>query len=323
METRIDNSISVIVPAYNTGPWIEQDLVSVLGQDHVAEVIVVNDGSTDDTALVVERLQRSERRLQLVSNDVSKGPSGARNTGIDLATGDWLSFVDADDILLPGRYPYLLALAGKTGATAVADNVWYFDETPENRVRTLFSADEIAANAGELNVGWYLDRSGPARSDGLGLVKALIRRDFVITKGLRYRESVHNGEDFLFYLEVMLQGGSFHLSADAYYLYRVHAGSTIETQRNLSALTAQAQVLEHLAKECFLGDSKKWHDLISSRVRTIEDIQVPLLAARNDFINGHYLSAIARLFRAPRLWRHALSRAWILARRRLKGELWR
>ena len=151
----------------------------------------------------------------------------------------------------------------------------------------------------------------------------MIRRDFVVAKGLRYRESVHNGEDFLFYLEVMLQGGSFHLSAEPYYLYRVHGGSTIETQRNLSALTAQAQVLEHLAKECLLGDTKQWHDLISGRLRAIEDIQVPLLAARNDFIDRHYLSAIARLLRAPRLWRQALSRVWMLARRRLNGDLWR
>ncbi|HMZ48159.1 MAG TPA: glycosyltransferase family 2 protein [Flavobacteriales bacterium] len=91
--------VSVIVPAYNAGPWIGEAVRSVLAQTHRhVEVIVVNDGSTDDT---LERvLEIPDPRLRVV-DQANAGVSAARNMGLALAKGDLIHFMDADDAMLP------------------------------------------------------------------------------------------------------------------------------------------------------------------------------------------------------------------------------
>lgn len=93
--------ISVIIPTYNYGRFLPDAVKSVLGQkkDGLAvEIIVVDDGSTDDTADVAQRLGSS---IQYVYQE-NQGPSAARNTGLRAATGDYLVFLDADDVLTRG-----------------------------------------------------------------------------------------------------------------------------------------------------------------------------------------------------------------------------
>ncbi|AMB44409.1 glycosyltransferase [Methylobacterium sp. AMS5] len=102
--------ISVVIPVKNGARFIRSALDSVLGQGEVvAQVVVVDDGSTDETCAVVAGLV--DRRIKLVVNAGKPGPSGGRNTGGACATGDWLYFVDADDLLRPNALTALLAAA--------------------------------------------------------------------------------------------------------------------------------------------------------------------------------------------------------------------
>jgi glycosyltransferase involved in cell wall biosynthesis len=91
--------VSVIVPAYNAGPWIAEAVRSVLAQTHhELELIVVNDGSTDDTLQRV--LASDDPRLRIV-DQANAGVSAARNMGLALAKGDFICFMDGDDAMLP------------------------------------------------------------------------------------------------------------------------------------------------------------------------------------------------------------------------------
>ncbi len=91
--------ISVIIPAYNAGPWIEEAVHSVLVQTHAhLEVIVVNDGSTDDT--LARLLAIPDPRLRVV-DQANAGVSAARNMGLAIAVGDFITFMDGDDAMLP------------------------------------------------------------------------------------------------------------------------------------------------------------------------------------------------------------------------------
>jgi glycosyltransferase involved in cell wall biosynthesis len=101
--------ISVIIPAYNAGRYLGEALISVFGQDYSPmEVIVVDDGSTDETAAVAQSYSGVIYTCQ--SN---KGPAAARNTGIGMAHGDFIAFLDADDLWPPDRLkiqvPYFIA----------------------------------------------------------------------------------------------------------------------------------------------------------------------------------------------------------------------
>ena len=92
--------ITAVIPAYNNGRYIKRSIDSVLSQTRpVDEIVVVDDGSTDDTAEVVSRYGDKVRYIR----QDNAGASAARNTGIQAATGDWIAFLDGDDEWLPDK----------------------------------------------------------------------------------------------------------------------------------------------------------------------------------------------------------------------------
>ncbi|AND92511.1 MULTISPECIES: glycosyltransferase [Bradyrhizobium] len=101
-------SVSVVIPAKNVAAYVGETLASALAQGEVTEVIVVDDGSTDNTIAIVRAIR--DPRLRLMTND-SAGVSAARNLGARHASGEWLLFLDADDRLRPGAVAALLAAA--------------------------------------------------------------------------------------------------------------------------------------------------------------------------------------------------------------------
>lgn len=96
--------VSVIMPAYNAEAYVEQAIESVLAQTFTdLELIVVDDGSTDATPLIVQALERRDPRVRLLSQPNSGRPAPGRNRALRVAVGDYISFLDSDDLYLPDR----------------------------------------------------------------------------------------------------------------------------------------------------------------------------------------------------------------------------
>ena len=96
MET---DKVSVIIPTYNRAKFISNAIKSIIYQNHNnTEIIIVDDGSSDNTQDVVNSIKKNYSNIIYCNNERSKGPSGARNTGILKASGDYLSFLDSDDV---------------------------------------------------------------------------------------------------------------------------------------------------------------------------------------------------------------------------------
>jgi glycosyltransferase involved in cell wall biosynthesis len=118
-------SVSVVMPAYNRGRFLATAVGSVMAQSRPChEIIVVDDGSTDDTADVVRSLGPRVRYLR----QENAGPAAARNAGIRVATGDWVAFLDTDDRWLPEKIERQLAIVERhrevalvSADTAIAD----------------------------------------------------------------------------------------------------------------------------------------------------------------------------------------------------------
>lgn len=105
--------ISVLVPAYNVAPWLPDCLNSILTQTYQnLEIIVVNDGSTDNTESILDRYAQMDGRIVAIHQD-NAGLVAARETGIAHATGDYVTFVDGDDTIAPDMYEHLMANALK------------------------------------------------------------------------------------------------------------------------------------------------------------------------------------------------------------------
>lgn len=117
-------TLSVIVPVYNGAKTLEAALSSVLADPAVTELIVVDDGSDDDSAK--RALALSHPALRLISTP-HRGLSAARNRGIEEATGDYIAFLDCDDTASTAFYTTLLSCAERTGADCVAGDIFLTD----------------------------------------------------------------------------------------------------------------------------------------------------------------------------------------------------
>ena len=102
--------LSIIIPIYNVEDTLRRCLESVLGQmDDRMEVIIVDDGSTDTSGQIAEQMTAGRTDCRLI-RQANKGLSAARNAGIEVATGEYITFVDSDDFVAEGTYSALLAV---------------------------------------------------------------------------------------------------------------------------------------------------------------------------------------------------------------------
>ena len=97
--------VSTIIPVHNRSDLLREAVASVLAQTYrPIEIVIVDDGSTDDTAAVAEDLARSSPETILVIHQPNAGPGAARQRGMELARGSFIQFLDSDDLLLPGKF---------------------------------------------------------------------------------------------------------------------------------------------------------------------------------------------------------------------------
>ena len=123
-------SVSVVIPCYNSAPFVARAIESAINQSVVpVEIICVNDGSTDETLWVLQELVGEFPNLITVIGESHRGGAAARNTGLAVASGEYVQFLDADDELLPTKLQFQLRLGagyGKFEADIVAGVFMWF-----------------------------------------------------------------------------------------------------------------------------------------------------------------------------------------------------
>lgn len=126
-------TVSIIVPAYNAQERLPRCLDALRAQTHDdVQVVLVDDGSTDATARIVDAAAREDARFVALHQE-NAGPPAARNAGLAAARGEWLMFVDADDLIAPDYVQALLATAAQAGADLVASDCLIVEGGNERR----------------------------------------------------------------------------------------------------------------------------------------------------------------------------------------------
>ena len=195
VDSRCDR-LSVVIPLFNKATWIEAAVRSVLDDgDRVAEIIIVDDGSTDGGGDIVDGFDDPRVRLIRQRNG---GVSRARNRGIETATSDWIVFLDADDYWLPGFGNELGSLAADYPDCAMlATSYVVADEQGRHRrpddARRLTGAERLRLDdyVGMMSFGHVCCTNSIA-----------VRRSLIQAAGLRFPEGEQLGEDVDFFFRV-------------------------------------------------------------------------------------------------------------------------
>ena len=186
--------ISVIVPYRDAELWLGRCCESLHNNEGDFEFILVDDNSEDGGAEIVRQYQMIDDRFRHLINWNTEGVSGARNTGIDAARGEWITFLDADDEMMPGVYK-TMTTAAKSGANMIQFNHLRYYTTRDKLVMK-YTNEGGVYELPVLPAMWF------------GVWNKLIRMEFI--RSIRFDESLQYGEDGLFILELLARDGRIH-----------------------------------------------------------------------------------------------------------------
>lgn len=210
--------ISAVVPCYNQARFLEQAIRSVLEQSYPnVEVVVVDDGSTDDTAAVA---QQFDSRVRYVHQE-NQGLSAARNTGLRHAKGDLIHFLDSDDFVAPDMYERVVETAALHPDAGVFSTDWlYVDQNGNDLAR--YPADSWAEDA--LSLLLEGNRFPPCA--------AIARRSTVETVG-KFKVALRSCEDWDFWIRAASAGTRFAPVQGAGAMYRRYEGTMSTNHRRM------------------------------------------------------------------------------------------
>lgn len=241
----METAISVIVPVYRVEKYLPACIDSILNQTFTDfELILVDDGSPDRCPEICDETAKRDARVRVI-HQANAGLSAARNAGIEIAHGAWLSFVDSDDYIAPQFYEKLYQTAQRTDADCVMCSVQNVDESGKPIDSALMRmADEVKTGREVLRkIG---------RDDVTPYLTAwnkLYRRKLFNT--LRYPAGRQN-EDVFVFAELFCQVQRAVCVAEPLYFYRKRIGSimnSVVTLRNLDEMWAYVNCFEHLQQD--------------------------------------------------------------------------
>ncbi len=242
--------VSILIPAYNAEETILQALGSAQSQSlNDLEIIVIDDASTDRTVELVEARSADDPRVRLLRLETNRGPAAARNAGINLAQGDWLALLDADDTMANDRLERLLDEVTEEDVL-IADNLALYDRQAGRTVK-LGIDPRVLGSGMRLNCEGFVARCRTNQPDAVdfGLLKPLIRSSHIREHCITYDEQTRYGEDFIFYLDVLLAGGNLRIVHGSYYQYTERVGSISKKQSGMSRTIARYDCLESKTRE--------------------------------------------------------------------------
>lgn len=224
--------VSVILPVFNVGNYLEQCLKSILEQSlKEIEIICVDDGSTDNSLDILTAYQREDRRIKIIRQE-NKGAGAARNVGLSIAQGQFISFLDADDYIHKDMLKLAFDRATATNADiCIYKSYFYNNETGELSEckfgvkeknlpqQEVFSRTQISTNLFVSFMGWAWDK--------------LYRRSFVLNQGLQFQEQRTTNDMFFVYASLLKAGRITVLDKRLYYQRR-NVKTSLSNTRELS-----------------------------------------------------------------------------------------
>lgn len=223
--------ISVIVPIYNVEKYLRECVDSLLGQTYTdIEVILVNDCSPDNSIEICREYEKADSRIRFINKEKNEGLGKARESGVKIAKGDWLCYVDSDDWLEKNTFEEIMERIEPDVDIAVFGmNMCYMTE--DNTIRqidTVYPEYRIAKSDEEVaDMMVYLDshRSFPF------MCNKLYNMEFIRAQGVEFN-TIKSMEDFFYNIEIFEYAKKIVSIDKAYYNYRKTGKETLVTAYN-------------------------------------------------------------------------------------------
>lgn len=187
--------VSVIIPVYNAEKYITSCIESLIGQTlHECEFIFINDGSRDDSQLIIERFKEMDDRVKLISQE-NQGVSAARNRGLEVAIGEYIGFVDADDYIEKDMFQILYSVGKEEDCDIVTSDFESEKEGSKFVTRYPFQSDQT------LGKGYINEKIIPylLQHDNLNSVcNKIYKRNLIQQNQIMFPNNVSLGEDGTF-----------------------------------------------------------------------------------------------------------------------------
>lgn len=214
-------AISVIIPIYNVGKYIETCLASLQKQTFTNyEVWMIDDGSRDESGQLCDNFQQQDARFHTI-HKANGGASSARNTGLEVAQGKWICFVDADDTVDETYLQHLWEATNGIGTdTLVVQGFKIHTTASQPTLREFpehtFESEEIYRTFLELNI----------HRSGFPFAK-LYSKDIIIQHKLKFDENIHYAEDVMFMLSYLCHVTTIRTVSGAYYNYFIRDNNSL------------------------------------------------------------------------------------------------
>ena len=247
--------VTIIIPAYNAEQTVERCLLSVLGQSYCDwECIVIDDGSTDKTGDVIKRFSDKDKRIK-VFVQTNSGVSAARNNGVNLAAGEWITFLDADDYLESDYLEKLVTLQmqHQTDLTMCEFTNFSPDEDKRDR-REILNKDLYAEGEEAFKTFFPIFLWNGKKQRPGGPVCKLYKKKIIQENNIIFNKDVHYNEDFLFNLWYFQFVSSFYYLHESLYNRLLHEASAVHRYQN----DIYSEVEKLFADYRQLRDKYKW-----------------------------------------------------------------
>lgn len=228
--------ISVIVPYWNSEKWIGRCCDSLTSQKGDFEFIMVDDHSTDKGKDIVMKYAHDDDRFIVLVNLHQKGVSGARNTGLDYASGEWVTFLDADDELMPKAYFMFerMTWVHKKANIVQANHLRRYEKRKET-VKRQFNHEGTYCIT-NMPMVWYM------------VWNKIYRRDFI--GDTRFQEGMQYGEDELFILDLLAKDDWIFHTDDITMIRHYDNAGSLSKSKTKTELITQARALEEFLMRC-------------------------------------------------------------------------
>lgn len=280
--------ISIVMPVYNASAFLESSLHNLQKQSYEnIEIVIVNDGSTDSSEEIIKKVTDEDSRFKYFKTE-NLGVSHARNYGLSKITGDYVCFVDSDDVVDKNMIKENYELLCKHKASTVINDCYYYNDKIKSYIPVI---DEDAGVVPERKIYSYLLKDDRLNPIWLFMYSTKVIKD----NNIKFPEDVFFGEDIIFNLRYFDSDTRLCYSKNAYYSYFINNGSGCRHihENHLQMYDKQIKYKEKMFNKWKIANPEIYKGFVTS---TAINLCSFAMLANNEFISREFSLWIRELF---------------------------